>query len=139
MVWFVPRSIITIFGINYSVCTCAQLCLMLCDPMECSLPALLSMGFSRQEYWSGLPFPSPRIFLTQGSNLHLLHWQVDTSPLSHLGSPKLVHRWILTWGMLMIKYFMKKLKTKNKYNSNNFISKIYFEKKWLERTILNYC
>ena len=29
----------------------------------------------------------------------------------------------------MIKYFMKKLKTKNKYNSNNFISKIYFEKK----------
>ena len=24
-----------------------------------SLPAPLSMGFSRQEYWSGLPFPSP--------------------------------------------------------------------------------
>ena len=29
----------------------AQLCLTLCDPM--------SMGFSRPEYWSGLPFPSP--------------------------------------------------------------------------------
>ena len=28
----------------------------------------LSMGFSRQGYWSGLPFPSPGIFLTQGSN-----------------------------------------------------------------------
>ena len=30
------------------------------------------------------------IFLTQGSNLHLwrlLHWQVDSLPLSHLGSP----------------------------------------------------
>ena len=30
------------------------------------------------------------IFPTQGSNpclLHLLHWQVDTLPLSHLGSP----------------------------------------------------
>ena len=26
------------------------------------------MGFSWQEYWSGLPFPSPGIFLTQGSN-----------------------------------------------------------------------
>ena len=25
----------------------------------------LSMGFPRQEYWSGLPFPSPGIFLTQ--------------------------------------------------------------------------
>ena len=28
-----------------------------CQPMDCSPPALLSMGFSRQEYWSGLPFP----------------------------------------------------------------------------------
>ena len=33
---------------------CAQLCLTLCDPMDCSLPA-----FSRQEYWSGLPCPPP--------------------------------------------------------------------------------
>ena len=32
-----------------------------------------SMEFSRQEYWSGLPFPSPGSFLTQGSNLGLLH------------------------------------------------------------------
>ena len=32
----------------------------------------LSMGFSRQEHWNGLPFPSPGIFLTQGLNLHLL-------------------------------------------------------------------
>ena len=39
------------------------------------------MGFSRQEYWSGLPFPSLRIFLTQGSNPHLLHllrWPMDS-------------------------------------------------------------
>ena len=34
-----------------------------CNPMDCSP---LSMGFSRQKYWSGLPFPSPGIFLTQG-------------------------------------------------------------------------
>ena len=34
-----------------------QSCPTLCDPMDCSLPG--SMGFSRQEYWSGLPFPSP--------------------------------------------------------------------------------
>ena len=27
------------------------------DPMDCSLPG--SMGFSRREYWNGLPFPSP--------------------------------------------------------------------------------
>ena len=33
--------------------------------------ALLSMGFSRQEYWSGLPYSPPGVFLTQGSNLLL--------------------------------------------------------------------
>ena len=36
----------------------------------------LSMGFSRREYWSGLPFPPQGIFPTQGSNprlLQLLH------------------------------------------------------------------
>ena len=32
----------------------AQLCLTLCDPMDCSLP-----DSSREEYWSGLPFPPP--------------------------------------------------------------------------------
>ena len=37
----------------------AQSCLTLCNPMDCSLPGSLSMEFSRQEYWSGLPFPSP--------------------------------------------------------------------------------
>ena len=37
----------------------AQSCLTLCNPMDCSPPGFLSMGFSRQEYWSGLPLPSP--------------------------------------------------------------------------------
>ena len=30
-----------------------------CDPMDCSPPGSSVHGFSRQEYWSGLPFPSP--------------------------------------------------------------------------------
>ena len=34
----------------------------------------LSMRFPRQEYWSGLPLPSPGIFPTQGLNPQLLHW-----------------------------------------------------------------
>ena len=37
----------------------AQLCLTLSDPMDCSLPGSSVMEFSRQEYWSGLPLPSP--------------------------------------------------------------------------------
>ena len=64
----------------------AQSCPTLCNPVAHQAPP--SMGFSRQEYWSGLPFPSPGIFPTQGSNLrhlHLLYRQVDSLPLSHLG------------------------------------------------------
>ena len=37
-----------------------QSCPTLCNPMDSSPQAPLSTGFSRQEYWSGLPFPSPQ-------------------------------------------------------------------------------
>ena len=37
----------------------AQSWLTLCDPMDCSPPGPVSMGFSRPEYWSGLPCPPP--------------------------------------------------------------------------------
>ena len=35
-------------------------CLTLATPWTAACQAPLSMGFSRQEYWSGLPFPSPK-------------------------------------------------------------------------------
>ena len=53
--------------------------------------AALSMEFSRQAYWSGYHFLLQGIFPIQRSNpslLCLLHWQVDSLPLHHLGSPK---------------------------------------------------
>ena len=34
-------------------------CPTLCDPIDGSPPGFPSLGFSRQEHWSGLPFPSP--------------------------------------------------------------------------------
>ena len=37
----------------------AQSCPTLCDPMDCSPPGSSVPGNLRQEYWSGLPFPSP--------------------------------------------------------------------------------
>ena len=40
----------------YLLGTCVQL---FCDSVDCSLPAPLSQGLSRQEHWSGQPFPSP--------------------------------------------------------------------------------
>ena len=36
-----------------------KLCLTLATPWTIARQAPLSMGFSRQEYWRGLPFPSP--------------------------------------------------------------------------------
>ena len=48
---------------------------------------LCPWGFSRQEYWSGLPCPSPGIFPTQGSNLGLPHCRWILYYLSHLESP----------------------------------------------------
>ena len=36
-----------------------QSCPTLCDPIEAAHQAPPSLGFSRQEHWSGLPFPSP--------------------------------------------------------------------------------
>ena len=79
---------------------CAQSCLTLCDCKGRSPPGLgfwlkptraLTMGFSRQEYWSGLPFPSPGVLLNPEIELLsltppkigwriLYHWR-------HLGSP----------------------------------------------------
>ena len=44
----------------------SQSCLTLCDPMDCSLPGSSIHGFSRQEYWSGLPLPSPGDLLNPG-------------------------------------------------------------------------
>ena len=44
------------------------------------------MGFSRQEYWSRLPFPSPENFLTQGSNPGFPHCRQTLYHLSHQGS-----------------------------------------------------
>ena len=38
--------------------------LTLSDPMDYSPPGSRSMGFSRQEYWSGVPLPSPKYTLS---------------------------------------------------------------------------
>ena len=47
----------------------------------------LSMGFSRQEYWSGLPFPSPRDLPNPGIKPECPAWQAGSLPLCYLGSP----------------------------------------------------
>ena len=58
-------------------------------PWTVAHQAPLSMGFSRQEYWSGSPFPSSRDLHNPGIKPVSPGWQVDSSPLSHLGNPVL--------------------------------------------------
>ena len=70
----------------------AQSCPTLSDPMDCSLPGSSIHGFSRQEYWSGVPLASPDIILpkvklatrdpmmvfiikVKNSPLHLFHFK----------------------------------------------------------------
>ena len=61
------KSLVSELKVKESKSEVAQSCLTLCDPMDSSLPqAPLSMGFSRQEYWSGLPLPSLGDLLNPG-------------------------------------------------------------------------
>ena len=53
-------------------------------PRTVAHQAPLSMGFSRQEYWSGLPCPPPGDLPDPGIKASL---QVDSLPLSHQGNP----------------------------------------------------
>ena len=74
---------------------CSRACMLNCfscdwlfwDPVDCSLPDFLSMGFSRQEYWSGLSCPPPGDLPNPGIKpLMSPALQVDSLPLSYQGS-----------------------------------------------------
>ena len=41
------------------MCVCVLISVQLCDPTDCSQPGSSVHGIPRQEYWSGLPFPTP--------------------------------------------------------------------------------
>ena len=68
------------------VCVRAQSQPTLCDPTECSPPGSSGHGISRQEHWSGLPFPPPGDLPDPGIKLTSPRLQGDSLPRSHLGS-----------------------------------------------------
>ena len=70
--------------------------------------APLSVGFSRQEYWSGLPCPPPGVFPTQELNPGLLDCKPILDHLSHQGSPKLLWIWNKS-GHSLYSYFIPRL------------------------------
>ena len=65
-----------------------QLSLTLYSPMYCSLQAPLSMGSSRQEYWSGLPFRPPGDLAGPAIELLSAALQMGSSPSEPPGCPE---------------------------------------------------
>ena len=66
----------------------AQSCPTLCDPKTVALQASLSMEFSRQEYWSGLPFPSPGGLPNPETEPRSPTLKADSLPTELPGKPK---------------------------------------------------
>ena len=66
-------------------------CLIICDPMDCSPPG--SIEFSRQEYWSGLPFPSPADLPNPGIEPRSPELQADSLPAELPGKPWCLEEW----------------------------------------------
>ena len=74
-----------------SVCVCVCVCSVMSNVATLWTVARqpsLFLGLPRQGYWSGLPFPSPGAQGSKPRLLHLLHWQVDSLPLTSTGKLK---------------------------------------------------
>ena len=69
--------------------------------MDCSLQAPLSMELSGQEYWNGLPFPSPGDLPDPGIEHRSLALQ-ENSLLSELPASRSEERWVLVDGIKSI-------------------------------------
>ena len=83
---------VSIPGFCVPACLVPQACLTLCDPMDWGCQTPQSMGFPRQEYWSGLPFPFPEDIPDPGVKPGPPALQADSFPSEHPGY------FALTWG-----------------------------------------
>ena len=95
---FIP-ALVVVGHIYLCVCvhSVVQSCLTLPDPMDCTLSSSSAHGISRQEYWSGLPFPPPGDLpnpgikpmspALQADSLLLNHWGSSYSPMISVQTP----------------------------------------------------
>ena len=74
---------------NYTLCLVTKPCPTLETPRTVARQASLSMEFSRQEYWSGLPLPSQGDLPDPGNEPEVPGLQADSLPLNHQEFPKL--------------------------------------------------
>ena len=84
-------SVLLVADLGRWMCSVAQSCPTLCDPKNCSPPGSSVHVISQARILEWAAFPSFRGSSRLRSNLcllYLLHWQVDSLPLCHQGSPK---------------------------------------------------
>ena len=77
----------SLLSFTFHVCVCRSVVSNSVTPGTVTHQAPLSMKFSRQEYWSGLPFPPPGDLLGPGFDLASPGLAGRFFTLSHLGSP----------------------------------------------------
>ena len=93
--WVISKLLFVAWTVS-SHYTRSELCMCACsafitiwDPVDCSLPGSSIHGIFQARILEWIAhFLLRGTFSTQGSNLCLLHWQADSLPMSHLGSPR---------------------------------------------------
>ena len=70
--------------------SCSVMSSSFVTPWTIDHQAPLSMGFSKQEYWSGLPFPSPGDLPDPGIKSGSPAWQADFLPSKPPGKPLMI-------------------------------------------------
>ena len=88
--------VVLLFCVTLLCCSVTKLCLTLLWSQGLKPSRLLCPW---QEYWSRLLFPSPGYLPNPGIEPSLLHWQVDSLPLSHQGSPRNIGT-VVNWNHL---------------------------------------
>ena len=78
-------------SLQFSMHACAQSCLTLCNPMDCSLPGSSVLGIFQARILEWVAISSSR-WSSQTRDqlpclLHLLYWQADSLPLAPPGNP----------------------------------------------------
>ena len=120
----------------------AQSCLTLRDPMDCSCQAPPPMGFSRQEYWSGVPLPSPQHELVSLKSRSFSRWTQTMSRAAcksgvdgQVCTPQLTFACVLRMTMHCLWKFIKSWKWRsvtttstNIYPGNMFLTKVTIQK-----------
>ena len=92
--------------------------------------APLSIEFSRQEYWSGLSFPSPGDLSDPGIKLWSAALHANSLPLSHQGSPNTNHIWDKILKVTCTYGFPSEISTSQNYSSC-WLPLLFYKLYWL--------